>query len=139
MTDRPYENFSLADLYQEQEDAKTAIDLCRATQADIEAELQARYGPSVLRILAGAAGTSSSAEGPYRVKGVAAKDITWDSDALLAMAFGMNKEAALRTFNIKVTMPEKTYAAVTGQIRADAEKARTEDVKPIKFTLEKKK
>lgn len=137
MSDRPYKSFGLADLFQEQEEAEVAVKMCKATLAAIEVELCHRFGKDAIAHLHGGPGTWTQKSNGIQVKGTVAKDVTWDSDALLSLAFAMDKQTALRTFNIKATIPEKTYASVTGKIRASAEAARTENVKPIKFTLEK--
>lgn len=138
--DRPYKDWLLADMHREQEEQIAVAKMAKLALTDIQDELRARYGSFAASDFMTEAGTKKycPTNAPFNVKAEAKKEVTWDSDRLLTLALSMPREQAANVFDFDVSIKERTYAKLTGATRAAAEAARTVEIKPAKFTIEKK-
>jgi hypothetical protein len=134
---RPYGDFTIAELLGEREDQDVASAMISATKAAITDELQMRFGFTAAGALGRDSGTWTGDAYPAVIKGVAAKKVEWDSEKLLNLAMTMSMAEAVKVFDFGMKIKEKTYSGLSGELRTEAEKARTVKISDIKFTIER--
>lgn len=135
---------SLSDLLQLQTGYVDAIDKFKGRLAAVKDELGARYGESAKHALAQKQKEHGTGKLPLQDGFVAEykidREVKWDSDKLMAVAQTLPWERVQALFKIVFSMPEAIYAGVSAlspELRAKIDEARTTKIKPATITLTK--
>ena len=135
---------TLSDLLAEQDAAAMAMANAKARQANVAQELQGRYAESAKQALEQAGKSHGAISLPlqdgFGIKADSKQTVTWDSDALQAVAATLPWERVVALFKIKFSMSETIYkgvAALSPELRAKIDAARTTKIAPPAIVLTK--
>jgi hypothetical protein len=129
MQNTPLSELALSELIRQRDEVLgSRIAELEAQQDEINAEIRRRYEAQIRAIFEregkqSGTVTLQSEEG-IPIKGEVGKRVKWDSDKLMALARDMEWDAVQRTFDIKFSIPEKTYKALDPEFRAKVDAAR---------------
>jgi hypothetical protein len=126
------QELALSQLYVEKVVATDAAARAREMLGAIKGELARRFAA----LANGAPGTKRTDEDGFRITCDEKKEVTWQSDRLLALAMSMPLDEALSIFKIEVSVPERTYQNLPADLRARIDNARTVEIKPPSFNIE---
>lgn len=135
---------SLSDLLQLQDGYASGVESLKARLQTVKDELARRYAESAKQALAQrdkehGSGTLPLQDG-FAVKFKVDREVKWDSDALMAVAQTLPWERVTALFKIAFSMPEDIYkgvSALSPELRAKIDAARTTKIKPPAITLVK--
>lgn len=125
-----FHNHSVAALYRAAVQLKHQTDLLKAEKAEIDAELDRRFGTAVTDFYKTKGKATGQVRVPildgYALEANIEQKVSWDNDGLMAIASGMPWDKASKLFKIKFEMPEAIYKALTEDtLIAAVNKART--------------
>lgn len=116
------------------------LERMKARRDQVAQELVRRYGELANKRFAAAdkqSGELTIDVGSMKLKAKIDKKVEWDSPALRAVAGSMPWELAQQIFDIKMTVPERIYTALTdADLKARITEARTVKYGNLKITLE---
>tara|TARA_R110002153_G_scaffold80035_3_gene203897 strand:+ start:1171 stop:1578 length:408 start_codon:yes stop_codon:yes gene_type:complete len=109
----------------------------KATRSDLQAELERRFLDGGLMLLetTNGIGTSHNVQDGCNITTQVSKKVKWDSEMLMEIAGGMEWKTAKDLFNIEFSMSEKSFSALTGNLRSSVEGARTIFLQKPKVTI----
>jgi hypothetical protein len=133
------EAMSDQDLAREIQEARAALANEKTLLAMMEGEMSRRQetlAADVLRAAGKEVGTLSFALEGMKFKAEVAKKVEWDSEKLKGIAATLPWAAVNRLFDIKFSVPERTYAAVHDpELLAKLDEARTTKIGDLKVSF----
>lgn len=120
--------FNIERLRASHEDAVRRVDLAKADQDAITAELMRRYGVQYAAILKASDRQSGELNGHVDGVGICysvSKAVKWDSKKLIALANRLPTAIALKTFTVKASVAEIIFKALPPDLKAQVSEART--------------
>lgn len=137
------DRMALRELVENKDRLRAEVADIQAIIKEIDGEVSRRYEARVQEALAASGKETGQvtfrSDTGEKLQGEVKKTVKWDSSKLQAVAASLPWEMVQRVFDVKFSVPEKTYSALTDEsLRKRIEEARTVEHKPqpIKVSLE---